>query len=535
MNKELSHPPGFLFSRDTVRPLSRAELREKRIDDLLDSCRDQVLQQIIGPFGLTPAMFDDKTGGNVTTQHNAEKDIFAKDSEKYNRNDYNYEAAKKYKKLAAVKSGDMNSQEFTDAYTGKKQPTKTHNKDGKLIMNAELDHTVPLKTVHRKGGWMRSKVDRKTLSETEANLNYTTQKTNRGKKDKDPNSVLSKDNGFDESKTKPLIDAAHKAIDEKLPTTQERVVYHGKELLSTGSKEAVKNAIRQAMGMLLHETVSGTYVEVRRIAKEPARQENFVDDLIEALQNVAVRVRGKLDHVFKSVISGGVQGFISNLLTFIINNIITTSAKVVKVIREGLKGLWEAIKLVANPPEGMPGIDVARAATKIIAAVVTASLGLLFEKSVEAFILSIPLLAPLAGLISPAVTAILTGIIAALVVFCIDRMFDWLNSTGTEMLSAQIEHMEANAELFERTAQMLQSQFDNSEKFQLCIEHYREIEVELSSTYGDINTTIERTDKAVMVRSNIVETIRASMSELKNMNSELDRLLQSHNLDQVGA
>jgi len=61
----------------TTQQLNKTEMKEKRMQDLLDSCQSQVLQQIIGPFGLTEAMFDDKDGGNVTTLKNFEKGITA--------------------------------------------------------------------------------------------------------------------------------------------------------------------------------------------------------------------------------------------------------------------------------------------------------------------------------------------------------------------------------------------------------------------------------------------------------------------------
>ena len=83
--------------------LTKSQLREQRLQELLNSCQQQVLQQIIGPFGLTPAMFDDKDGGNVTTQNNAEKGLFAKKSEEYNRNtDYDYKQAKQKKMKPAL-------------------------------------------------------------------------------------------------------------------------------------------------------------------------------------------------------------------------------------------------------------------------------------------------------------------------------------------------------------------------------------------------------------------------------------------------
>jgi len=66
--------PATSSNLSTPEPLSsRRELRERRISELLESCRTQTLAQITGPFGLSPAMFDDKQGGNVTTTHNFEK------------------------------------------------------------------------------------------------------------------------------------------------------------------------------------------------------------------------------------------------------------------------------------------------------------------------------------------------------------------------------------------------------------------------------------------------------------------------------
>ena len=97
---------------DTSKPNSA--LRNERLQQLMESCQQQVLRQIIGPFGLTPAMFDDKDGGNVTTQHNAKQGIFAKESEEFERSDYSYAAAKGKKMRESVESGSMSSQEFVD-------------------------------------------------------------------------------------------------------------------------------------------------------------------------------------------------------------------------------------------------------------------------------------------------------------------------------------------------------------------------------------------------------------------------------------
>src|SRR5690606_30816302 len=159
------------------------------------------------------------------------------------------------------------------------------------------------------------------------------------------------------------------------------------------------------------------------------------------------RVQGKMRHAFDAFVSGGTQGFISNFLTFVINSLITTSAKLVTIIREGIKGLLSAIKLIVVPPPGVAPMDRAREATNLTAAVITASLGMLFEESVKGFILSMPFLVPVAEPVSAVVTGILTGLVTALAVYSIDRMFDALDDKGTEALEARIGALEADADL----------------------------------------------------------------------------------------
>lgn len=514
---------------------SRREMKEKRIDDLLDSCRDQVLQQIIGPFGLTPAMFNDKDGGSVTTQHNAEKDIFAKPEEEYNRKDYNYDSAKTEIKKSAVIDGVMNSNEFTDAYTGIKEPTKRVNQAGKLVMNAELDHLIPLKEIHKSGSWMQSKEERKETSSEKDNLHYTAHKYNRTKSDKNPNEFLSEANGFDQDRVKPMIEKAQVAIDGHQPSTADRVMYQGSELLSTGAKDAAKNALRQATGMVLHELVSGSYVEIRRLTKEPSLQEEFVDHLIQAIKNVATRIQGKLEKIFEAIVSGGIQGFVSNLLTYIINCIWTTAAKLVTVIREGMKELWEAIKLMSNPPAGMSGMEVAQAVTKIIAGVVTLYLGIAFEESVKTFILSIPLLAPFADTIAPALTAILTGIVSALVIFGIDRIFDWLNNNGTEILEAQIVNLEASITVFEKMTLMISAQFRNSENYQICIKQYAGIEANLVRSAASLDWAIHHAEVSISSLTETIKTCEEQFPIFKQMDQELHELLDNYQLENKGS
>jgi len=499
-------------------------LKVERLHQLMDSCQQEVLRQIIGPFGLTPAMFDDKDGGNVTTQHNAEKDIFAKESEEFDRPDYDYAAAKREKMRESIKNGSMNSQEFVDTYTGKTEPTRRTNSNGKYVMNAELDHLIPVKDIHRQGGWMKDEEGRTKLSSNKENLHYTTHETNRSKGAKAPEKALSEEKGFDKERIEPLVDKAKKAIENELPNTSERLKYHGEELVKEGGKEAFNNALRQSLGILLHEFVNGSFVEINTLLTDRHSQQNLIDRLVESLKRVMNRVINKLKAALEAALQGGMQGFFSNLLTFLINNLITTSKKIVTIIRESMQSLWKAIKMVVNPPEGMSALDVTREVTKIIAAVVTTGFGMLMEESVNGFIMSIPVLVPIADVLSIALTAIITGIAGALIIYGIDRLFDELSSSDTEMLVAQEAHAEAQTIVVGRLQTWMNLQFENSRLYEVCAAEYQQIEQSYSVISGHMETASIEAAASIDDRNSMIETFENQIERMRRLEAVLSSI-----------
>ncbi|MGB4117662.1 MAG: hypothetical protein WBK51_14070 [Polaromonas sp.] len=500
-------------------------LKEQRLQQLMESCGQEVLKQIVGPFGLTPAMFEDKDGGNVTTQRNAEQGVYAKDSEKLDRRkDYDYSLAKSKKKSDAVRDGNMNSQEFVDSYTDKLESTKRLDKNGKLVMNAELDHTVPIAEIHAEGGWMKDKLGRDELSSIEENLNYTTYKANRRKGAKAPEDALSSENGFDKNLVEPLTEKARVAIDEKLPTTSERIKYHGGELLTTGAEQAGLNALRQAFGVLLHEFANGSFVEIKVLLVNKDDDQNLIDQLIESLKRVMHRVVNKLKSALDALVQGGAQGFISNVLTFLINNLITTAKKFVTIVREGMQGLWQAIKLMLNPPEGMPGIEVARQAMKIIATVVTTGLGLMLEESVKGFILTIPLLLPIADILSAALTAIITGVVSALVVYGLDTLFDWLSSSDTESLQAYEENANLQMNIVVQMQEWLELQFNQSRQYEVCELEYQQINKSYSTADARLTAASRSAGESSTNRNAVIDSFTTQLERQKLLSAALGSL-----------
>ncbi|MDG6398080.1 hypothetical protein RX987_27080 [Pseudomonas syringae pv. actinidiae] len=49
--------------------------------DFIDSFQKMMIDQLMGPFGLTAAMFEDRDGGAITSLHNFEKGVVANDAD----------------------------------------------------------------------------------------------------------------------------------------------------------------------------------------------------------------------------------------------------------------------------------------------------------------------------------------------------------------------------------------------------------------------------------------------------------------------
>ncbi|SOE64468.1 hypothetical protein SAMN05446935_2473 [Burkholderia sp. YR290] len=526
-----------LLPTDTSAPRPR-ELRERRIEELLESCRQQTLQQIIGPFGLTPAMFDDKTGGNVTTLHNFEKGVTAtqedaaaydawqhKQSNPIDRTAYDMALPGKRKKMF------QQDEPIISAYTGDELP-----RDGRM----HLDHVNSVKSIETdsSANLFMSDAERVEMANAPANLVPAEQAINQSMQDKDKqawaNSERKKTPGQTNAESfgvdMELLEKTQQTADRhrKIETLKAQARKQGAELASTCASEAGKNALRQAMGVLLHEFVNSSYVEVAAIVRSPAPTENLVDRIVDALKRTLKRVTAKLEHAFDALVSGGVQGVVSNLLTFIINNIVTTSAKIVTVIREGIKGLWRAIKIIFFPPKGLSTMEAAREATKIIAGVIATSVGLVFEQSVKGFLLSIPFLAPLAAYVAPVITGIVTGLMTALTVYAIDRLFDWLSQTGTEQLEAQIDTLETDAALAGQLATFIEQQYQHSQRYQEMLACYEAMAEDLLHAEQHLQAAVETAAATVEIRESTHATLKSGLADMKQMDGELDRLLADY-------
>ncbi|MCU8092486.1 hypothetical protein L5M18_13055 [Shewanella sp. SM20] len=518
---------------------TKESLKEQRFNELKISLREQTLQSVIGPFGLTPAMFDDKTGGNVTTLHNFEKGITATNQEKAKFDELVQKSSEKkfrrsdYDKYLPAKRKKMFKQEDApiSAYTGNEltRDVQTH-----------LDHVRAVKSIEMdsKANLFMTKEQRVEMANQDANLVPAEGRINQSMQDQDKREWSAQQRKADKGKTNAEYFELDSYVFEQTVKNSERAIERdllvaqlkkqGSELAMTGAKEAGKNALRQALGVLLFEFVNGIFVEW-----PPFKEPGFIDRLIAAFKRVANRVINKLGSALDAAIQGGVQGFVSNLLTFIINSVVTTSAKVVTIIREGMKGLWEAVKMIANPPEHMSSDEVFRQVTKIIAGVVTMSLGMLFEESVNAFLVSTGML--YAGAVSQVITGLLTGIISALVIYGLDNLFDRLAEKGTDLLHAKEANLDELQSNLLHMADLLEAQFKNSAMYQDIAKTYLQIGLALETACEASTATHESCDKDWLAKEQLLEELSLKKQQYQDSQQELDALMADINIKGWGA
>lgn len=523
------------------------ERSEERLQKLFADCQQQVIGQIIGPFGLSTAMFADKNGGNVTTLHNFERKddaYLATDADRYlhahSREAYSGDVRSRYeidtKEKAASGDGKTWEQKRADKlakgkddYTGKAVAA-----DGTIamesgIVGAELDHVVSIGEMHRDpkmhlgmgkvitdaDGAASVDVGRlRAAVNADENLALTNQPLNGSKSDEDLQAWAAKTRKkggtnaekfeADEALMKEKYEKAKQHIDD----TANRALFEKQatELLHTGGKQALQMGLRQALGMLLTELVNGVFNEFKLMIKHGVEQGSTLFEEIRArLAKVIAVVVKKVPDAIGQLFEGGVSGFMSNLLTFVLNSFFSTAKRFVTVIREGLIGLFRAFKMIFFPPKHMEANQALQEGLKILTAVLVTSVGLLLTETVSVFMATLPFLKPVADMVAPVLIGILTGLLSAFLAYQIDTLFDrYRHSLDEKFIDELMADAKRRDDFSNELVTLSEQSLGNIDNYARSISMYQTIGVSLgaagraaSATGVSLAQTIADTDAQV--------------------------------------
>lgn len=542
------------------------EMREQRLQKLFDDCQQQVISQIIGPFGLSMAMFEDRNGGNVTTIHNfsrSDDDYVATDSDKalhtQSQKEYSatvrsqYEIDTEAKAQAAGgntwgKKREDKIRQGLDEYTGRSVASDgtIELRDGRTV-RAELDHVVSISEIHndpkmhlslgkitRDESTGELKVDVSHISKvanSDENLVLTNQPLNGSKSDEDLKDWAAKQRK-DGTTNAEKFDANERLMHEKYERAKQHVENtsdnallkkQAVELLGTGGKQAALMGMRQALGLLLTELVNGLFNEFKVLVRQGVEVgKTLFDEVRQRLVRVSESVIRKIPDALGQMFQGGLSGFISNLLTFLINNFLSTAKRFVTVIREGLIGLFRAFKMIFFPPMNMTSDQAFQEGLKILMAVVITSVGLLLNETVATFMATLPFLKPFADLITPVLIGIMTGLLSAFLGYQIDCLFDRYRHSLDEKFIDELLADARHHEVFSNELTTLtEKSLGNIESYSKSVSLYQNIGATLSSaglaasaTLASLEKTVAETGEQAAKSFEMINFINTSQSEI---------------------
>lgn len=411
----------------------RASFHKDRLEQLIDETKRGVILSIAGPFGLGKIISAyDKTGGNVTTINNANNGVYAKDEDRYKREDYTHSKNSEGKQFANAgknSSGaiythsQMDENDMVqDAYTRKM--TKADN--------TSPDHIESLSQHHKNGGFMQTSAQKADFATDEDNLALTDRSINQSMRDFDKEEWMSKKSesgvenkdrfDIDEQKLKDKIKQGKETSAKHLPSDTDKAKYYLKNSAITGVSEGAKMGAQQAFGCLLVDFFASAIVEIKDAYKNGLEGESLYKDIKVRLIRIGRNIANKWKGVVEGFSAGFISGFISNLITTLVNMFVTTAKRFVRMIREGVFSLLKALKLILFPPADMSFAETMHEAMKLIASGGVVIAGVALEEVIDKLILGVPFLVPFAPVVTAVIVGSLTAIAMSLVAYLIDKM-----------------------------------------------------------------------------------------------------------------
>ena len=488
--------PEVHVSQDEVEDLLSAlqeQFHSQRIDSILGDIRSDLTRSIVGPFGLGHILAAyDKEGGHVDTVHNVRQGIYATEREHQaysNRGDYDSTRVHSDRRYRQVNKETSDQQKsiagVEDGYTGK---VLKRNSD------KHLDHIKSAKETHDDPARVLAELDTEDLANIRENLTPTdgTINLSKGAKPMDKfikdlpkkrrenrekintlesKSALTPDeaeklrklkkkqeslDAFDAKKAREADRLARSEQTKKINKEYYTSPKFAKSTLAAGASEGYRMGLQQAVGLVLIEFIAASFDETKRTMASVRDGKKVIPAVTKALRRARDRLLNKWKEAFSAFGSGFLSGFFSSLLTTLINAIKTTSARVVRLIREGVFSLVKALKVAFLPEKGVSFAESFHAATKLLFSGGIVIAGIALEEVVQETILGfLPMLGDLAAIFAAAIIGGFSTLAIAVSCYILDKI-DFFGAVRLEESRFVLESLDAQkAEREERLDALL--------------------------------------------------------------------------------
>lgn len=406
----------------------RERFDKSRQEELITQAKNDALVGVLTAFGLGKiiSMYD-KIGGDVltfkTAEHARKSGIASSEYANSERVDAYRERMERgysrehYEKGFSEKRNEIIGDRLyvEDAYTGK-QISRSET---------DLDHVISGRELHDDGAAQFYLGDGVSdFATSDENMKPTHRSINRSKRDHDLKEWETREKGgetnaerydIDRERTEQSHDEAHTALEVAKKSAASKMYFV--EFAKNAPVAGVKLGLRQAIGVVLAELVKASFDEIQAMW-----QGDDTRSLKERLVRVGERVFASFQGAGDAFVTGFQGGVLSTLVTTVINSFITTSKRLVRVIREGVFSLFRAGKMLLSPPEGMSRERCRHDALKLLGAGATITAGVALEEALQKAFETTAALAPVSGVLSTAIAGTSAALTSALVVFHIDQM-----------------------------------------------------------------------------------------------------------------
>lgn len=269
-------------------------------------------------------------------------------------------------------------------------------------------------------------------------------------------------------KNKENIQKDYERVNKLIESKINKSYYTSKKFImnttQTSAIEGVKMGTQQVLGLVMVEFFTAFFEETSDMYHKGffVDEKGFFETLKIRLQNIATKVKRYITEKYKDIAAafggGFISGMLSNLVTVAINIFATTSARLVRIIREGIFSFLRAVKLVVFPPKGLSQEEIWHEVKKLIVGALIVGLGILVEQGVETFLNSLGLIA-ISGLMTSIFVGALSGIALAIAMYWLDTnhesvekmRYEEIRQLCVENLPAFVNEREELTQLIEAT------------------------------------------------------------------------------------
>ncbi len=417
----------------------RAGLAAANDEAFVRALRRSAIDAVVRPFGLGALVAAaDRRGGHVLTLRNAERAHaegwgeetadpmrVADHARRTSGVDYDrrhYEEGISQRRKDRFKDPEP----LTDAYTG-----KPLTRDGQT----HVDHVVSAHELHTdsQAAFHLTRDQTEALAVSDENMAFVDGSLNQSKQEKPLREWMATERRsgetnqeryeVDEELALERDDDARAHIAKKVRA--EAAKGYAKDFAGAAVKQAGRMALQQALGLLLVEFVEGCFDELAALWADRHSERSFSEwlgQLGQAAHRVAARVAARWKDAGSALGEGAVSGLLSSLATSLANLFVSTGRRLVRILREGVHSLFQAVRLLATRPEGMTPQQARHEATKLFAGALGVTVGIGVEELVEKALASVPALTPFAGTLSAVIVGVATGLATAALVRELDRL-----------------------------------------------------------------------------------------------------------------